>query len=112
MPGAMAIRTLRKIERGEPLGQGESGIADAFGLAFISADPALRERAGGKSTTPVQSPADPAIRQPAGSQPSSRPSGRAVATSWSFATRNKKRSKDRRGNLLGSGTGKKTLIGA
>jgi hypothetical protein len=112
----MAIRTLRKIERGEPLGQGEAGIADAFGLVFISADPALRERAGGKPTTLVQSPADPAIRQPAGSQPSSRPSGRAVATSWSSSTRNKvqskEQSKDRRGNLLKANIGKKTLIGA
>jgi len=47
-----------------------------------------------------------------GVQPSSRPSGRAVATSWSFATRNKERSKDRRGNLLKANVGKKTLIGA
>jgi hypothetical protein len=60
MPGAvMSLRTLRKIERGEPLGQGESGIADAFGLAFISADPALRERAGGEVHNASSKPGRP-----------------------------------------------------
>jgi hypothetical protein len=46
--------------------------------------------------------------------PRKRPAGRAVATSWPARNKaqSKERSKDRRGNLLGSGTGKKTLIGA
>jgi hypothetical protein len=98
MPGAVSTRVERKLKRGEPLNAG-----DAIGMGILSA----KGTKYGKATGSTRSSAKK------GSQPSkkAKSKGRGTSTGQRASTKKKSKGKDRRGGILSSNLGKKTLLG-